>query len=801
MLAALCLSLLPVGIPVAHADVPTAGDDRLNTATTQSTASYGNYVGGSQDKSQPPTDDIGCLIGAGGPANTIALCMSNIVYYIMVGVGSSFAYICAFFFDLAIQLSLNSTTYALSFLTTSWTIVRDLSNMAFIFILIYIAIQVMLSADTGQTLKTLAIVVVVALLVNFSFFFTRVAIDAGNLLALQFYNAIQAPNISATGASSLSSALSGGVTNNQGVTSAIPSNLYALASSGNTKDLTASIMNGIQVQNIINSNSFKQYTAANQGIASSMYILIALSTIYIAVGVAFGMLGGTFLYVGAKFMLRIVGLWFVIIFSPLALVAATIPQSKKLFNTWLKHLVNFSFYPAVFLFMFFVLSRFMVSLNTGTNGQPGNFLNGVFSQSLTASNDISLAFLNILSAIANVGVRLGFVMAMMYVALSAADMLAKYRGDITTPWARSTAGWLGNAITGGAMGWTGRNAVRLGNYVSGDRLGGQGLTFDPRNSRLGRWSGISTLLRGYNPTTDPLHKEYGALPINFGKAHGYDEAQKRKERAAKARENALQKAADKAVTDKEEAGKKKKPEATTSDQAPTTPAPQNPNPGGGGGGGARIPQQNGGQNRMTNAPGTTNLARPGATPAPQGNSAASIVGSIAAQRAVQGLYKQAAAEKAKDASATRGLYLQKQGEDLKKQPTAEFEQRVANLQKQGEDIKQLVQNQSEQLRKTAAQVAVAAALAQEPNMSRGSGNRIEAQRVAAPAQREMSPEMMQQMKKLMRTVIRKEVPNIVESVAESRPPEPPRTPAGVAQRPTPPKADNDDNFGEIKKAA
>ncbi|KKW37281.1 MAG: hypothetical protein UY86_C0012G0008 [Candidatus Adlerbacteria bacterium GW2011_GWB1_54_7] len=423
-LAVFGASFVAVNIPTAHAYV-YCQDSSGNVTKKAFECRSEEKIVSEEDFKNPnkyenvaqPSDSVCSLSGTNG----LAICISNLVYYIMVGVFSSIAYICAFFFDLAVQLSLNSTTYALGFLTTSWTIIRDLSNMAFIFILIYIAVEVMLTADNSQTLKTLAAVIVVALLVNFSFFFTRVAIDAGNLLALQFYNAIEGHPIGQNPAGTgLDSTLKGGSTNAAYNKSAADfmSGFTALASGGgpltpgNTKDLTASIMDGIQVQNIVNTQSFKNYAASTQ--SSPMYILITLSTIYIAVGIAFGVLAGAFLFAGAKFIMRIVGLWFVIILSPLALVAATLPNAgaKKLFRDWLNHLINFSFYPAAFLFMFFVLSRFMKELNAG-----GNFLSGVFASSPAGFSDGTFGFITILSAIANVGIRLGFVIAMMYLAL------------------------------------------------------------------------------------------------------------------------------------------------------------------------------------------------------------------------------------------------------------------------------------------------------------------------------------------------------------------------------------------------
>ena len=115
-----------------------------------------------------------------------------VVYYVGPGLATPFAWVGAAFFSIVVQLSLTSSAYALDFLAQGWTVVRDLANMTFIFILIFIALTIMFRAGTPGTIKTLATVVVVALLVNFSFFFTRVVIDAGNLLAVQFYNAIEA---------------------------------------------------------------------------------------------------------------------------------------------------------------------------------------------------------------------------------------------------------------------------------------------------------------------------------------------------------------------------------------------------------------------------------------------------------------------------------------------------------------------------------------------------------------------------------------------------------------------------------
>src|SRR3989344_1800408 len=113
--------------------------------------------------------------------NSFSTCVADLVYVVTVGPTSIFAYIGSLFLSVGVKLSLTSTAYALQFLTTGWTVARDVANIAFLFILIFIAITIILKADSSGTTQTLAFVIVMALLVNFSFFLTRVVIDAGNI--------------------------------------------------------------------------------------------------------------------------------------------------------------------------------------------------------------------------------------------------------------------------------------------------------------------------------------------------------------------------------------------------------------------------------------------------------------------------------------------------------------------------------------------------------------------------------------------------------------------------------------------
>ena len=209
----------------------------------------------------------------------------------------------AYIFDLAISISLTSGAYAFDYIAVAWEQVRNIANMAFLFILIYIAFVIMFQSETTGTIRMLTGVVVVALLVNFSFFLTRIVVDTGNILVVQFYNAIQGP----------------------------------LTASG-FKDLSAGIMNAAQLQTLLASPTFPLATQAAGNSAFGGFIV--LSFIYLAVAAMLWILAFAFLHVGVKFLMRVVGLWLVIISSPLAFVSHAVPKLQPFFDKWLEYLIK-----------------------------------------------------------------------------------------------------------------------------------------------------------------------------------------------------------------------------------------------------------------------------------------------------------------------------------------------------------------------------------------------------------------------------------------------------------------------------
>ncbi|MEK7639179.1 MAG: hypothetical protein AAB388_03400 [Patescibacteria group bacterium] len=71
---------------------------------------------------------------------------------------------------------------------STWVLVRDLFNLTFIFGLVYIGLKMILSSDDSQTRKVLVSLILAALLVNFSLFFTKFIVDFSNILATEVVN-------------------------------------------------------------------------------------------------------------------------------------------------------------------------------------------------------------------------------------------------------------------------------------------------------------------------------------------------------------------------------------------------------------------------------------------------------------------------------------------------------------------------------------------------------------------------------------------------------------------------------------
>jgi hypothetical protein len=198
----------------------------------------------------------------------------------------------------------------------SWRVVRDIANMGFIFVLLYAAISTILGTGPGYQ-KLIVRTVVVAILVNFSLFITKVVIDIANLLALTLYSAIAPAALT-----------SGGTFLNAGISNAFVDllNFKSLWS----PDLTA---NGI----------------ISVGVLGSLVLLIT-AFIFFAITI--------------MFVVRYIVLILLMVVSPLAFVASILPSMEKFTNQWKETLLGQAFFAPVFFLMIWISLNILEGINS-----------------------------------------------------------------------------------------------------------------------------------------------------------------------------------------------------------------------------------------------------------------------------------------------------------------------------------------------------------------------------------------------------------------------------------------------------
>jgi len=228
-------------------------------------------------------------------------------------------------FDYAVRISvLNFSDYAnMPGIMDGWRIVRDVMNLFFIFILLYIAIGTILQLAGFDTKKLLTSVIIVALLVNFSAVLTKVVIDASNVLALEFYQKIGQPSIN-----------------------------------GQEASLAGVFVSGLKLSTV-----YKPY---DQNAPGPRPVKNQLSFF----GVIMGTFGGVLVILITSFVLlmaavlfiyRTVALLFLIVLSPLAFVAMAFPGMGSHAAKWRGQLFSQAFFAPAYLFMIYLVAKIITS--------------------------------------------------------------------------------------------------------------------------------------------------------------------------------------------------------------------------------------------------------------------------------------------------------------------------------------------------------------------------------------------------------------------------------------------------------
>jgi len=272
--------------------------------------------------------------------STIEGCTVWLFYIIFYAIPAGLLWISAQFFNVLIGVTIDGALFNHGFVLEAWKIVRDLSNIFFILILVYIGVQTILGISHGSK-QMIAQVVIIALIINFSMFFTKVVIDASNILALVFYNKLEVKGVDANGN--------------------IIERPYTPIK--NEKDVSGGMVSAFDPTTQLGEEFFNKtrevyvngnFVGYEKEVSTTMKILIILFS-----GAIMGYTAFILFISGFAFLSRLIELWVLIIFSPFAFMSSTLHELGHIeyigWDSWLKRLLKTSFMAPIFMFFLYFI--------------------------------------------------------------------------------------------------------------------------------------------------------------------------------------------------------------------------------------------------------------------------------------------------------------------------------------------------------------------------------------------------------------------------------------------------------------
>ncbi|MBP6925535.1 MAG: hypothetical protein KBC22_00545 [Candidatus Pacebacteria bacterium] len=418
-IAIISLSLFtaPVGVFLSTVDV-TGSTENAVTVNVETTVAF------AQESLTESESECSLVM----PSNVMG-CVADLVR-IIFEIFWWFTSIAGQFLDFFIDYSISSQTYAQGsdFVHRGWALVRDIANIFFIFVLLYIAIGTILNLKQVDTKKMLTKVIIIALLINFSLFFTKIVIDASNILARAFIGSMEI-----------------NVTDEDG--NPIESNATQFSVAIVAK------FNPNKLLDDKEGSPYHQFKQENPNTASTLRLVMLLAGIAILVVMIW-----TFFKVAFLFLARVITLWLTMITAPIAFISIVLPFNipKLGHQEWTKNLFSAAFMAPIFLFFMYLV---IVFLDMG-------FFDNVALNSSQGFGDMLLRIL------------IPFVIIMMLV-LAAAKVAEQMSGEIGSVVAK-----VGGAALGAAA------AVATGGAAMGMRMGagaiGSKMASSTASGRLGR---------------------------------------------------------------------------------------------------------------------------------------------------------------------------------------------------------------------------------------------------------------------------------------------------------------------------
>ncbi len=226
-----------------------------------------------------------------------------------------------------------------------WVLTRDMFNITFIFMLLYIAISQIIGSAGINIKKMLGSIIISALLINFSLFVSRVIIDGGNMIANVFLNQIEVIADPANG---------------------IFQKLDNTLNTANQIQLSERIVGKLGLQSFLDPGSELPSISTQQAINSVIKLLLFLITSFMFTFMALLLLG------------RFVMLIFLMAVSPIGFIGSFLPKFGQASKWWWGSLIDQTLVAPVFMFFMLLIIKLASNLPKASGLNMVSYFNYIF---------------------------------------------------------------------------------------------------------------------------------------------------------------------------------------------------------------------------------------------------------------------------------------------------------------------------------------------------------------------------------------------------------------------------------------
>lgn len=324
-------------------------------------------------------------------------------------------------------------------INTAWKVIKDLMNIAFIFLLVYEGIKMIIGVSKDGAKTLIVGIVSASLLINFSLFFTKIIIDASNIVTIGFYNSVIDDSMTLTPRSQQGASATGATNPTDTATSVTVTDT---PDRGVVEGLSVPFMKALGVGKFWSTEAFQSLHSSANADKNIIIYNIAGSILFIVTSFSF-------LAVSAMFVIRYITLIFLLMLSPIGYMGLAIPQMRTYATQWWGALNSQILFAPLYMLMTWIALTLLSSPGFITLTGDGDWAKLVVGENGQGNvNSIGLIF--------NFVLVIGLIIMTLKVSHDVSKKGSSLIGD-ATKWATGAAGGL---LAGGAA-RIGRNTIGL----------------------------------------------------------------------------------------------------------------------------------------------------------------------------------------------------------------------------------------------------------------------------------------------------------------------------------------------------